>query len=60
MPLCPNEEDGNIVEVPESEFCLTDENLEELDRSVDPLSDDDNYGINHYCRVLDYCALRYR
>ena len=60
MPLCSYEEDENIIEVPVSEFSLSDENLEELDQSFDPLDDDDNYGINHYCRVLDYCALQYR
>ena len=52
-------EDENAVEIPVNEFSLEDESLQELEQFFDPLSDDGNYGINHYCRLLDFCALRF-
>ena len=53
------EEDDNTVEVPQNEFTLDEERLGELTQSFDPLSDDGNYGIDHYCRLLEFSALHF-
>ena len=50
-------DDDEGIEVPENEYSLSEEYLEELEQLIDPLSDDGNYGIEHYCKVLDFCGI---
>ena len=55
MP-CEGSSDDAIV-VPENQFHLTDEEKAELFSDIDPLTDDGDSGINHFCdarsRVID-------
>ena len=44
--------DQEGVAVPPNQFSLTDEQLTELQRSVDPLSHSDNMGIDLYVQVI--------
>ena len=44
--------DDAEVQVPEVGFYLHEDQLQQL--HLDPLSDDGNYGINHYCELLNY------
>ena len=50
-PLTDIETDNNVV-VPESPIQLTDHQLQELHRRVDPLSDDGNNGIDHFLNTV--------
>ena len=43
----------NDVIVPETTIALTNDQLQELEHSINPLSDDGNYGINHYLNTID-------
>lgn len=38
----------NIVEVPDTNCPLNDQNLTLLNQTINPQSDDGNYGISHY------------
>ena len=53
---CEDSSDDAIV-VPENQFHLTDEEKAELFSDIDPLTDDGDSGINHFCdarsRVID-------
>lgn len=44
--------DNNVV-VPNSEVELTEDQLQQLQQSVDPLRDDGNNGIEHFLRTVD-------
>ena len=50
-----NDDDAE-VQVPEVGFYLREDQLQQLHQvlHLDPLSDDGNYGINHYCELLNY------
>ena len=52
MPL----DDYTEIQVPEVGFYLQEDQLQQLHQVLhsDPLSDDNNYGINHYCELLTY------
>ena len=50
LPLAEDEEG---VVVPPTDFSLTDEQLHELQRRVDPLSDSENMGIDLYILTVD-------
>lgn len=54
MPLI--QDDDAEVQVPEVGFYLCEDQLQQLHQvlCLDPLSDDNNYGINHYCELLNY------
>ena len=45
-------EDDNIVEVPDTQCPLSQDNLFVLQQLVDPLGDDGNYGISFYNRTV--------
>ncbi|XP_046853362.1 uncharacterized protein LOC124451202 [Xenia sp. Carnegie-2017] len=49
----PDVDTDNYVVVPENILQLTEEQLELLCSEVNPLSDDGNYGINHFIQTLD-------
>ena len=51
-------DDETGVEVPDVEFQLSQEQQHQLHQllQLDPLSDDGNYGINHYCELLDFIS----
>ena len=52
----PPLDDETNVQVPDVQFQLSQEQLHQLHQvlQLDPLSDDGNYGINHYCELLDF------
>ncbi|XP_058883243.1 uncharacterized protein LOC117420690 isoform X1 [Acipenser ruthenus] len=52
-PITANEAD-TYIHVPHNTVQMSAENHRELLSLCDPLSDDDNSGINHYLFVLDY------
>lgn len=45
--------DTESVEIPSSTIHLTDEQLHQLEESVDPLSDSDNFGLELYQQALE-------
>lgn len=49
----PDYDSDNDVAVPEGWFALCDEQLQQLQESVEPLSDDGNHGVNLYVAVLE-------
>lgn len=51
IPDCNSDND---VQVPEALFALSDEQLEQLQESVNPLSEDGNHGINLYVVVIEF------
>ena len=52
-PINERAEDGGVV-VPETVFPLSEMELENLRRLIDPLSDSEYLGVDIYTRVLDY------
>ena len=44
--------DNNVV-VPDTLVMLTEEEQQQLSSSINPLTDDGNYGISHYPEALD-------
>ncbi len=48
----PTPDDSEGVSIPRSAVQLSDEEMDELQQAVDPLSDDGNYGINLYQQVV--------
>lgn len=48
--LSQDDSDNHIV-VPENSCQLTNDDLEERKSSIDPLADDGDSGINHFCKV---------
>lgn len=53
--LSTDDDDG--VEIPENTFILRDDNFQELQRRIDPLSASSNYGIDLYLQTLDFFRL---
>ena len=49
----PAEDSAERVHIPRTSFELTIEQLDHLKRSVDPLEQCQNYGIDVYFRVID-------
>jgi subtilase family serine protease len=47
----------NNVVVPCSQIQLSEQQLQELQQSVDPISDDGNNGINHFLNTLGIVEL---
>ena len=49
-----NEEDDEGAPVPESDFTLQEDHLDELRSIVDPLAQSDSYGVDLYQNTLDF------
>ena len=49
----PNIAINNNVVVPDMLVMLTEEQQQQLSGTISPLTDDGNYGINHYLEALD-------
>lgn len=47
-------EDEYTVHIPPNRFSLTEEHLAELQSSVNPLAESDNFGINLYLETLTF------
>ena len=50
-PISDIETNNNVV-VPESHLQLSEQQLQELERNVDPISDDGNNGIDHFVNTV--------
>lgn len=46
--------DDDAVVIPENEFGLTYEQLQQLQQHVNPLADSDNYGIELYEQIIEF------
>ena len=53
IPPDDDPEDGGIV-IPSIRVNISDEQIEELKTTIDPLSDSDDYGLDIYQRTLDF------
>lgn len=49
----------NHVEVPEIEFGLDEQRLQQLYRQVRPTDDDGKYGMNHFINVINFISVNY-
>ena len=45
--------DNNVV-VPEIEFNLQENHLQQLQQQIQPVDEDGNYGINHFVDVVNF------
>ena len=50
-PISDIETNNNVI-VPESHLQLSEQQLQELERNVDPISDDGNNGIDHFVNTV--------
>lgn len=50
-PISDIETNNNVV-VPELHLQLSEQQLQELERNVDPISDDGNNGIDHFVNTV--------
>jgi hypothetical protein len=55
IPNIPNEDDDDTsIFVPDNQFYLTEEEETELRAYIDPLSNDGDNGIQHFCNARTY------
>ena len=52
--IIPHDDLEDGVMIPTNRINLTDEQVEDLKRSVDPLADSDDYGLDIYQQTLDF------
>ena len=55
--LTTNDDDDEGIEVPRCNFVLTDDHFEELQQTVHPLQNSDNYGIELYEQTVRFLSL---